>query len=60
VVLHTGSVASEQDLIAFMRTRLGGYKVPKRVSIVASLPLSAAGKILKTELREIARAGAAK
>jgi fatty-acyl-CoA synthase len=51
VVLHEGAQATEAELLAFLRTRLAGYKVPKRLEIVDALPLSAAGKILKTELR---------
>jgi len=35
-----------------MSERLARYKVPKSVSIMESLPISAAGKILKRELRE--------
>jgi fatty-acyl-CoA synthase len=32
--------------------RTAGYKVPKSVEFVASLPKNPAGKILKRELRE--------
>jgi fatty-acyl-CoA synthase len=35
-----------------MTDRLAKYKVPKSVSLMTSLPISAAGKILKRELRE--------
>ena len=41
----------EQDLIAYARTRLAPFKVPKQVFIVESLPKNTAGKILKRELR---------
>jgi fatty-acyl-CoA synthase len=56
VVLGKGHSADETELVAFLRTRLAGYKVPKQIEVVRSLPTSAAGKILKTELRERARA----
>ena len=35
-----------------MRDNLAPYKVPKRVEILAELPISGAGKILKRELQE--------
>lgn len=51
VVLRAGTAAAPQDILQFCRGRIGGYKVPKRVRIVAALPRNASGKILKTELR---------
>ena len=36
----------------FMREHLARYKVPKSVEFLSELPISAAGKILKRELRE--------
>jgi fatty-acyl-CoA synthase len=51
VVLKTGASASEEELIAFMSQRLAKYKIPKSVSFLDSLPISAAGKILKRELK---------
>jgi fatty-acyl-CoA synthase len=56
VVATPGATASEAELLAFLRTRLAGYKVPKRLECVEALPMSAAGKILKTDLRERAKA----
>ncbi|MEJ2709997.1 MAG: long-chain fatty acid--CoA ligase [Anaerolineales bacterium] len=52
VVLKPGAEASEQELLAFMKNRLAKFKVPKRVVFMDELPISAAGKILKRELRE--------
>jgi fatty-acyl-CoA synthase len=52
VVPADGAELREAEVMAFLRTRLAGYKVPKRLEIVDALPISAAGKILKTELRE--------
>jgi len=51
VVLRQGAAASEEDLLEHCRARLARYKVPKGVVFLESLPLSAAGKILKRELR---------
>jgi acyl-CoA synthetase (AMP-forming)/AMP-acid ligase II len=53
VVPRQGMSIQERDIIEFCRGRIGRYKVPKRVRIVAELPRNASGKILKTELRNI-------
>ena len=52
VVLKPGATATEAELFDFMKANLAGYKVPKGVSIMDTLPLSGMGKILKRELRE--------
>ena len=52
VVLKPGATTTEEELIAFLQERLARYKIPKRVVFMDSLPISAAGKILKRELRE--------
>jgi fatty-acyl-CoA synthase len=52
VVLKPGATVSEEEILEFMQSRLAKYKVPKRVVILDSLPISAAGKILKRELKE--------
>ena len=52
VVLKEGVSTTAEDLIAHMHHHLAGYKVPRTVELVASLPISAAGKILKRELAE--------
>ena len=52
VVLKAGQTASQAELLEFMSTRLAKYKVPKSVAFLDALPISAAGKILKRELRD--------
>jgi len=52
VTLRAGTRAEADELIAFCRERLAGYKYPRRVSILAELPKSATGKILKARLRD--------
>lgn len=53
VVLKPGMALSADDLIAFCRRSLAGYKVPRRVEFSESeLPKSGSGKILKRVLRE--------
>ncbi len=51
VVLKPGAQATPEELLAYMRDHLAGYKVPKTVEVLDALPISAAGKILKRELR---------
>ena len=41
-----------EELIAFCKETIAGYKAPKSVEFVDSLPKNPAGKILKRELRE--------
>lgn len=52
VVLKPGHSASAEHIAAHCRTLIGGYKCPKSVDFVDALPLSGAGKVLKTQLRE--------
>jgi fatty-acyl-CoA synthase len=44
--------ATAEALLAHMKSRLASYKVPRRIELMTSLPISGAGKILKRELRE--------
>jgi acyl-CoA synthetase (AMP-forming)/AMP-acid ligase II len=52
IVTDTGEELSSDEVIAFCRTKLGGYKVPRRIRCVAELPRNASGKVLKQELRK--------
>jgi long-chain acyl-CoA synthetase len=52
VVLRPDAALTEAALIAHCRTHLGAYKCPKSIEFRAALPLSAAGKVLKGELRK--------
>ena len=53
VILHTEKAVSEEELIAHCRERIAGYKLPKGITYREEpLPLSGAGKVLKTELRK--------
>ncbi|MFG1924288.1 AMP-binding protein [Cryptosporangium sp. NPDC048952] len=52
LVVTDGSDVTEEDVIAFCRTRLAGYKTPKRVEFVDALPRTATGKLQKFKLRE--------
>jgi acyl-CoA synthetase (AMP-forming)/AMP-acid ligase II len=52
VVLRPGATLEPDELLAWCRERLAGYKVPKTVDIVAELPRNPTGKVLKRELRK--------
>ncbi|QIY75924.1 long-chain fatty acid--CoA ligase [Streptomyces sp. RLB1-33] len=51
VVLTPGAELSEQDLIAWCKEQMAGYKYPRLIDFVDVLPTNATGKILKRELR---------
>ena len=55
VELKPGASATEADLIAFARTRIAGFKTPKRV-VFGELPKTSTGKVQKFELRARTRA----
>ena len=52
VVLKPGTTSTEEEMLQFMMDHLAKYKVPKSVIFLAELPISAAGKILKRELKQ--------
>ncbi|MBI5522183.1 MAG: long-chain fatty acid--CoA ligase [Desulfarculus sp.] len=52
VVLKPGESATAQEIIAFCRERLTGYKVPRQIEFRESLPKSAVGKLLRKALRD--------
>ena len=51
VVPLPGARVTPDDVVAHCRQRLADYKVPVAVSVVASIPRNAAGKILKKQLQ---------
>ncbi|RJP35732.1 MAG: long-chain-fatty-acid--CoA ligase [Actinobacteria bacterium] len=57
VVLKPGTQVDGEELIAFCRNQIAGYKCPKSVAFVSELPKSTVGKILRKALRD--RYGAA-
>lgn len=52
VVPRAGAVLSEGDVIAHCREHLAGFKTPKQVFFVDSLPKNPSGKLLKRLLRD--------
>lgn len=52
VELSSGQDVSPEDLIAWCKERLAGYKCPRSVEITAELPRNPTGKLLKKDLRK--------
>ena len=52
VELRSGQEADTDDLVAFAKERIGGYKYPREVHVVPSLPLTPVGKVDRKKLRE--------
>jgi long-chain acyl-CoA synthetase len=42
----------EQEIIAFVKSRIAGFKAPRTVRFVDDLPRTEAGKLMKAELKE--------
>lgn len=52
IVLKPGETATEDEFIAWAKDNMAGYKRPREVAIVDSLPMTAVGKVLRRELKE--------
>jgi len=55
VVATTGSAPDAEELRSWCRDNMANYKVPRYFEFVDALPLNAAGKVLKYDLRARAR-----
>ena len=60
VVTTPGSALDEATLIAYVKTKLAGYKCPKRIEFRTELARTATGKLQKFKLREPYWAGRAR
>jgi long-chain acyl-CoA synthetase len=54
VSLRPGAAAEPGELIAYCKERLAAYKYPREVEVLAELPKTATGKILRRELKAAA------
>ncbi|HBW35150.1 AMP-binding protein [Desulfosporosinus sp. BICA1-9] len=52
VVLKNGQYISAVELLEYCAAHLAGYKKPRSIDFAEALPRNAAGKVLKTKLRE--------
>ena len=51
--ITVSQTVNHDDIIAFCKTHLTNYKVPKSITILDELPKSTVGKILRRELRSV-------
>jgi HIP---CoA ligase len=51
VVPATGTTVDVDELVGWCRAHMANYKAPRRIEVVDALPLNAAGKVLKYDLR---------
>jgi acyl-CoA synthetase (AMP-forming)/AMP-acid ligase II len=54
VVRRADSTLTADDVVEHVRARLAGFKKPRHVLFVDELPVNAAGKVVKAELRRFA------
>lgn len=52
IVLHPGEHMNKSEVVAFCRTKLASYKVPRQVEFRDALPRTIVGKILRRTLRD--------
>ena len=52
VILKINSVLTEQEIRDWLRGKIAGYKIPKRVHFCESFPYTSTGKVQKSELVE--------
>jgi fatty-acyl-CoA synthase len=52
VVPMPGTKPTEEELLAYARTRLASFKVPKQIHVMSEFPKNPTGKVLKRVLRE--------
>ena len=52
VVCREGQTLTEEELATHVKSLIAGYKCPRSMELTTALPMSGAGKILKTVLRE--------
>ena len=52
VVPLPGATVTDEEIIAYCKASMAGYKVPKKVVRVPSMPATPSGKILKRLLKD--------
>jgi acyl-CoA synthetase (AMP-forming)/AMP-acid ligase II len=50
--LRPGAAVEAEEVLAFARKRIAGYKCPKALHFVTELPRTASGKVQRTVLRQ--------
>lgn len=52
IVLKDGETGTPEEFIEWARGKMAGYKRPKEIDIIDSLPMSSVGKVLRRVLRD--------
>src|SRR5690625_7536794 len=52
ILLKKGAQLREEDIIAYCKSRLSSFKVPKHVEFTDTLPKNPSGKVMKRALRD--------
>ncbi|MFK8103701.1 MAG: long-chain fatty acid--CoA ligase, partial [Saprospiraceae bacterium] len=52
IVISTAIVPTADEIYAYCQDKLARFKIPKRISFVEQLPISATGKINRKQLLE--------
>jgi len=52
VALRQAMITTPEELMAFCKTKMTGYKAPKSIDIMDELPKNATGKIMKRKIKE--------
>ena len=52
IVPHRGSETTAEEIREYCKSVIADYKAPRSCEFVDALPMSAAGKVLKRELRK--------
>jgi long-chain acyl-CoA synthetase len=51
VSLHPGAEVTGEELVQWARERIGGYKYPREIVVIDSVPLTPVGKVDRKSLR---------
>jgi len=52
IVLKPGATPDAEGILAFARTRIAAFKMPKSIDFIEALPRNASGKVLRRALRD--------
>jgi fatty-acyl-CoA synthase len=53
IEIQAGATISPEEIESFCRAKLAGYKVPRHIEFIETLPRNPTGKVLKKELRKM-------
>ena len=52
IVIQPGTTVTDAEIVEFCRDRIAGYKIPRVIEYVGSLPVLPTGKVNKVALRQ--------